>query len=229
MAVSATARVFSPYQFNPFNLNPLRTILQEEIEFDALRSEPRLRLLIATTRVADGTLRIFREREISADVVLASACLPLIHHAVSIDGDAYWDGGYSANPPLLPLIRASRASDVLVVQIMPTAGTEMPTTHSEIVKRAEQITFSSSLARELEAVAEMTKLAAADRSGAGMARKLQRMRLHHVAAEKEVPALGEASALNLDWDFLTGLRDAGRVAAERWLSECADPVGGTTS
>ena len=218
VAANAAARVLSPYQFNPFNLNPLRTILWDQIDFDALRAKPSLRLLIAATRVSDGKLRIFREREISPDVILASACLPLIHHAVSIDGEAYWDGGYSANPPLLPLVTASRASEVLIVQIMPTAGAEMPTMSSEIVKRAEQITFNTSLIREMEALTAMTKLAS-ENSGSRMARKLQRIRVHHVAAEKEFPSLGAASALNLDWDFMLTLRDAGRTAAERWLSE----------
>lgn len=219
LAVSATARAFSPYQFNPFNLNPLRAILQEEIDFGGLRAKPSLRLLIAATRVSDGKLRIFREKEISPEVILASACLPLLHHAVEIDGEAYWDGGYSANPPLLPLVRASRASEVLLIQIMPQAGADMPTTHSEIVKRAEQITFNSSLGREMEAFREMAKLAVPENSGSGMGRKLRRMRLHHVAADRSLPALGEASALNLDWDFLVELRDAGREAAERWIAE----------
>jgi NTE family protein len=226
LAVNATARVLSPYQFNPFNLNPLRKILAEEIDFDFLRAKPSLRLLIATTRVSDGKLRIFREREVSAEVILASACLPLIHHAVSIDGEAYWDGGYSANPPVLPLVLASRASDVVIVQIMPTAGAEMPTTSSQIVKRAEQITFNASLLRDLESLSAMTKLTAAENAGSRMSRKLQKLRVHHVAAETDVPSLGELSALNLDWDFLTGLRDAGRSAAERWLREAADNTSG---
>ena len=225
LAANATARVLSPYQFNPFNVNPLRTILREEIDFDALRAKPGLRLLVATTRVADGKLRIFRERQISLEVILASACLPLIHHAVSIEGEAYWDGGYSANPPLLPLVKASRASELLIIQIMPTAGAEMPTTSSEIVKRAQQITFNSSLVREMENLAALTKLAAAEDAASPLGRKLHKMRLHHVSVEKEIPALAEASALDLDWSFLVELRDAGRMAADRWLREtAAEPI-----
>jgi NTE family protein len=218
LAVDLATRVISPYQFNPFNLNPLRTILSEEVDFKALRAEPSLRLLVAATRVSDGKLRLFREKELTLDVALASSCLPLLHHAVSIDGEAYWDGGYSANPPIMPLVAASRGSDVLVVQIVPTAGAEMPTTSPEIVKRTLQITFNGSLLRDLEALAAMTKLSGSS-GESRLSKKLQRLRLHHIAAEKEVPGLGEASALNRDWDFLVGLRDAGRAAAGRWLAE----------
>jgi NTE family protein len=127
-AVSAATRLVSPYQFNPFNLNPLRAILSDLVDFDELRANPSVRLLIAATRVSDGRLRIFRENELSLKVALASSCLPLLHHAVTIDGADYWDGGYSANPPLVPLVEASRAADVLLIQLMPTAGAEGPTT-----------------------------------------------------------------------------------------------------
>jgi NTE family protein len=216
-AVAMASRVFSPYQFNPFNLNPLRSILSEEIDFAALRERPRLRLLIGATRVRDGKLRIFREKALTLDAILASTCLPLLHHAVSIDGEAYWDGGYSANPPLIPLVSASRAADALVVQIMPSAGAEMPTTSSEIVRRMEQITFNSSLLRDMDALAAMMQLSGPESEGSRLARKLQKLRLHHVAAETEYPALSQSSALNLDWNFLIELKEAGRRAAERWL------------
>ena len=183
VAVDLATRFASPYQFNPFNLNPLKGILAEEVDFAALREAPALRLLVAATRVSDGGLRIFREKELTLDVALASSCLPLLHHAVSIDGEAYWDGGYAANPPLMPLVAASRASDVLVVQIVPTAGAETPTTSSEIVKRTLQITFNGPLLRDLEALAAMTKLSGQEGEGSPLSRKLKRLRLHHVAAE----------------------------------------------
>src|SRR5215203_4216350 len=214
-AAAMATRLLSPYQFNPFNVNPLRTILSEEVDFDALRAKPPLRLLIAATRVSDGSLRVFREKAVTLEAVLASACLPLLHHAVEIDGEAYWDGAYSANPPIVPLIAASRASDALVVQIIPTASDETPTSSADIIKRMQQITFNSSLLREMDALAAMTKL---DAEGSALSRKLQRLRLHHINAEKHVPGLAQASALDLDWDFLCGLRDHGRAAAEGWLA-----------
>jgi NTE family protein len=178
-----------------------------------------LKRLIATTRVRDGKLRIFREKAITRDVILASTCLPLLHHAVTIAGEAYWDGGYAANPPLIPLVSATRALDALVVQIMPSVGADMPTTSPEIVKRLEQITFNSSLTRDMEALAEMTKLSGVDHNGSTMSRKLQRLRLHHISAEAEFPALSQSSGLDLDWEFLLSLRDAGRRAADQWLEK----------
>jgi NTE family protein len=217
VAVDVATRVVSPYQFNPFNLNPLRTILSE-IDFDALRENPSVRLLIATTRVRDGKLRIFREKSLTLDAVLASTCLPLLHHAVSIEGEAYWDGGYAANPPLIPLVTASKALEALVVQIMPTVGAEMPTSSPEIVKRLEQITFNSLLLRDMDALAEMTKLSGPQSDGTPLSRKLQRLRLHHIAAETEVPTLNQSSGLNLEWEFLRELHKAGCRAADRWLA-----------
>ncbi|QRM33523.1 patatin-like phospholipase family protein [Microvirga sp. VF16] len=218
IAAAIATRILSPYQFNPFNLNPLRTLLANEIDFDVLRHNPSLRLLIGATRVRDGKMHVFQEKDLTIDVILASACLPVIHHAVSIDGETYWDGGYSANPPLIPLVARSRASEILIVQIMPTAGADMPTTASEIAKRMEQITFNSSLLRDMDALAAMTKLAEAEVQGSRLLQRLQKLRLHHVSAETEYPLLSQSSALNSDWHFLLQLRDAGRVAADRWLS-----------
>jgi NTE family protein len=217
-ALAVATRVLSPYQFNPFNVNPLKRLLADEIDFDALRAKPSLRLLIGATRVRDGTLHVFREKDVTLDTVLASACLPVIHHAVTVEGEVYWDGGYSANPPLIPLVSASRASEALIVQIMPTAGAEMPTSSSEIVKRMEQITFNSSLMRDMDALAAMAKLSSAEVGASRLSRKLQKLRLHHMAAETEYPLLSQSSALNLDWEFLLTLREAGRVATDRWLS-----------
>lgn len=153
-----------------------------------------------------------------ADVALASSCLPLLHHAVTIDGVAYWDGGYSANPPLLPLVAASQATEVLLVQLVPTAASETPTTFDEIGKRALQITFNTPLVRDLESINSMTKLVATDGDGSSLSRKLRRLKLHHIKAETEVQDLAAASALNRGWEFLLQLRDAGRHAADKWVS-----------
>ena len=217
-AMASASRLVSPYHFNPFNLNPLRAILSELVDFESLRLSPSVQLLIAATRVSDGKLRIFREDELTADVALASSCLPLLHHAVTIDGVAYWDGGYSANPPLLPLVAASQAREVLLIQLVPTAGSETPTTFDEIGKRALQITFNTPLVRDLESINSMTRLVATDGDGSSLSRKLRRLKLHHIKAETEVPDLAAASALDRDWAFLLQLRDAGRHAAEKWVS-----------
>src|SRR3954469_6533643 len=209
----------SPYEFNPFDLNPLREILAGEVDFDAVRTDAPVRLLLGTTRVSDGSLRIFRTEEVTSDVVLASACLPHLHHAVTIDGEAYWDGGYAANPPLIPLVTATKASDVLVVQIVPSNGSELPTTSSEIDKRLNQITFSTSLQKDLEALAMMTQLSQAEgeTSNSRLGRKLQRLQLHRIAAEDHVDGLSGSSFTDTDWALLLHLRDQGRAAAEAWL------------
>jgi NTE family protein len=216
LALDLSTRLMSPYQFNPLDFNPLRALLGE-VDFEALRKDPPLRLLIGATRVSDGRLRIFREHQITRDIVLASACLPLLQHAVTIDGEAYWDGGYAANPPILPLVTASRASDVLVVQIIPTEGEELPRTSPQIIRRLNQMTFNNSLLHDLDTLASMMELAKG-RGGEGrLSRKLQRLNLHRLSAEDAVPDLREMSAFNLDWDFLIRLRDAGRAAAADWL------------
>jgi NTE family protein len=222
VAADLTSRVLSPYQFNPFNLNPLRTLLADVIDFEAMLANPCVRLLVAATRVRDGKLRIFRERGLTIDAVLASACLPLVHHAVEIDGETYWDGGYSANPPLMPLIRSSRAGEALLVKIIPNADADAPTTSRAIVKRMEQITFNGALLRDLEAVSEMKKLSQIEGARSSFSKKLAAFELHQIVAEQEYPSLTDASALNLDWTFLIELRDAGRSAAERWLK--AEPL-----
>src|SRR3954469_15392825 len=154
-----------------------------------------------------------------SDVVLASACLPHLHHAVTIGGEAYWDGGYAANPPLISLVTATKASDVLVVQIVPSNGSELPKTSSEIDRRLDQITFSSSLQKDLEALAMMTKLSQAERepSNSRLGRKLQRLQLHRIAAEDHVDGLSGSKFTDTDWAFLLHLRDQGRAAADTWL------------
>lgn len=216
LALDLSTRLLSPYQFNPFDFNPLRALLGE-VDFDALRKTPPLRLLIGTTRVSDGRLRIFREHQITKDVVLASACLPLLQHAVTIDGEEYWDGGYAANPPILPLVTASRALDILVVQIIPTEGEELPRTSPQIIRRLNQMTFNNSLLHDLENLSSMMELAKEQDGEGRMSRKLRRLNLHRLSAEDKIHDLREMSALNLDWDFLTRLRDAGRSAASEWL------------
>jgi NTE family protein len=205
------SRALSPYQFNPFNLDPLREALEETVDFDALRRASPVRLMIAATRVSDGHPRIFDEREISVDVVLASAALPLMRQAVTVDGEPFWDGGFAANPPLLALAHETRARDILVVQLTPAHVEELPRSRKDIKRRLEQISLNSTLNVELEAL----------RLGArvGATRRLRDLRVHRVAAEDSFDALAERSAVDLDWSFLSGLRDAGRRAAEKWRHE----------
>lgn len=217
-ALDLSTKVMSPYQLNPLGINPLRDILVDEIDFDLLRDASPVRLLIAATRVKDGRARLFRGKEVSLDVVLASACLPHLHHAVSIDEEWYWDGGISANPPILHLAAGSQADDVVLVQLTPTEHDFLPRKSAEISKRLNQIAFSLPLQRELDLLAIATELHR--RQGifrSSLGRKLQRLKLHRIAAEDEVEDFHDTSGFNLDWSFLTALRDNGRAAAEVWL------------
>jgi NTE family protein len=212
-------RALSPYLFNPFNLNPLREALSDEVDFKRLRTRSPVRLLIGATRVSDGALRVFTTDEVSVDVVLASACLPLIHHAIEIDGEPYWDGGYSANPPLIPLVLASKAEQLLIVQVTPTKSDRLPTSPNEIAKRLEQIHFNATLNAELEALKYGMFL--------GASPKLRRLRIGRISAQEEFVGLADESAGNLDWDFLERLRASGASAIEAWLDQTPRANGRT--
>jgi NTE family protein len=209
--LSMLTRALAPYQFNPLDLNPLRKALSAEVDFERLRSNAPLHLMIAATRVSDGKLRIFRNEDISLEAVLASACLPQVHRAVEIEGELYWDGGYVANPPLVRLVHESETSNILVVQITPVKIDHPPTTSGEIAKRVDQITFNSSLNSDLDTL----ELAA--EVGAGP--KIKNLRIDRIAADELVENLAEKSATDLDWPFLVRLRDSGRLAADKWLRQ----------
>jgi NTE family protein len=207
------APALSPYQLNPFNLNPLREALEAEIDFERLRAQSPIKLLIGATRVADGKLRIFNASELTVDMVLASACLPLIHHTVEIEGEPYWDGGYVANPPVIPLVQASDAPNLLIVQITPNTSEKPPRTRREIAKRLDQINFNSALNAELEALRLGVILRATP--------KLRRLRIGRISAQDEVAGLASENAGDLDWAFLKRLHQGGRAAVESWLKQAS--------
>jgi NTE family protein len=208
--LGAAMRILSPYQFNPFNFNPLRDALVEEVDFARLRAEAPVKLLIAATRVSDGRQRIFRENELTADMVLASTCLPLLHHTVNIDGEDYWDGGYVANPPLFPLALASGTAHILAVLVTPNAVERTPLNRRDIVKRLEQIQFNATVNAEFAAL----QLGAILR----MSPIFERLRLTSISAADEIAGLARESAGNLGWNFLDRLRQSGRDAASVWLA-----------
>jgi NTE family protein len=214
------ARFASPLHLNPLGLNPLRDPLAESVDFDRLRRESPVRLLIAATRVRDGHPRLFREHEITLDAVLASACLPFLQPAVEIDGEAYWDGGYSANPPLRQLVVDTKAHDILLVRLVPDLDETVPHLSHEIDRRIREIGFNASLLREQEAVAELRRACEGPRIfRSELCRKLDGLRFHEIAAAEEVDGLSQQSVLDTSWPFLQRLHRSGRDAAERWLRE----------
>jgi NTE family protein len=218
----AMSRMLSPYQLNPMNLNPLRDVLKTCVDFEFMRRQDKVRLFICASNVVSGKHRVFTEKDISADAVMASACLPFMFQAVEIDGEHYWDGGYIGNPPLYPLFYHTNTSDVLIVQLNPISINEVPTTAQGILDRINTLSFNSSLMREMRAINFVTKLIDHGFDDGG---RLHRVFIHTVDAEAELGRLGVSSKLNSDWDFLCGLRDLGRAKAEAFLAEHFDDIG----
>jgi len=221
---------FSPYQLNPLNLNPLRKILEDTVNFEHVRACHRTQLFIAATHVATGELHVFRQDELSADMVLASACLPLLFQAVEVKGEAYWDGGYAGNPTLMPLISETPADDLMLVQINPSHRRQIPTQASDILDRASEVTFNASLLKELRTIGLIKELLEdAGRPDACFQRPLFRrvddLRLHKIDAEEELSQFGASSKTETGWAFLSKLHGIGRRAADDWLHEHGKHLG----
>lgn len=222
----AFTRMVSPYVANPLNLNPLRDVVEHEIDFDRVRHSSGPKLFISATNVLSGQLRVFETGQITPDVVMASACLPHIFQAVEIDGEPYWDGGYGGNPALYPFFTASKTDDVLLVQINPVARDQVPTTSREIQNRIDEITFNAALLREFRAIAFVKELIAAYKLDSGQYRDI---RMHRIDADEAFKDLSASSKINAEWAFLEYLRDLGRSAAEDWLADHFDAVGKTAT
>jgi NTE family protein len=220
------SRMTSPYDLNPLNLNPLRDFLTETIHFDRVRCCNRLKLYVAATSVRTGRVRIFDRSELTADVVMASACLPFLFQAVSIDGQDYWDGGYSGNPPLHPLAYRCSSRDVVIVQINPLECRETPTTASEIMNRVNEITFNSNLLNELRAIEFVGRMLD---EGSLDPKRYRKLRVHTIAAEKGMKHLNASSKMNAEWGFFIHLYDIGRTTADQWLEASFDAIGERSS
>jgi NTE family protein len=214
-------KLFSPYQFNPFDINPLRDLVASHIDEAAMRSGP-LKLFITATAVRTGQPRIFSGSELSHDAVLASACLPQVFRAVQIDGEPYWDGGFSGNPALWPLIYRTEAMDILLVKINPLVHADLPDTPAEIADRVNQITFNAGLVSEMRAIAFVQRLVAQGQVDTG---RYKGLRLHMVADDDGLAPLQGSSKMNTDWRFLEALHALGHAAAERWLQAHGADLG----
>jgi len=218
----AWSRLFSPYQFNPLNLNPLRDLLVQQIDFERVRACDSLSLFVTATNVRTGKPHVFRRHEIGADAVMASACLPEIFQAVEIDGEAYWDGGYMGNPVLSPLVEESEGEDLLLVQINPIERVEVPRSARDIANRLNEIVFNASLIKEVRSIWLMKWLVEHE----GLNRERYRaMRLHRIHAERELGALDRRSKVNTEWAFLRQLHDLGWRVADDWLATNLKHIG----
>jgi NTE family protein len=244
---------FSPYQMNPLNFNPLRKLLDVQVDFKGLRKHSPVRLFIAATNATTGKLRLFRNPEITSDAVLASACLPMLQQAIEIDGESYWDGGYSANPAVFPLFNECEARDILLVLLAPQSYGDVPRTVEEIRARTLEFAFNAGVLREMLLFAHVLDHSherEAHPSGEngskswssgllrllgrsqkelaelpGLERQMLETRFHLIEAEGLWHQYGSATKLVADWSFLKKLHDIGYANAQTWLAQHGDQVG----
>jgi NTE family protein len=220
IAMDLMSRMLSPYDLNPLGFNPLRDILAASIDFDRLARSP-IKLFVTATNVRTGRGRIFRNPEITVDVLLASACLPTMFRAIEIEGESYWDGGYAGNPTITPLVRESDAHDTILVQINPRERPDIPRSASDIINRLNEISFNSPLMKELRMIALLRQVAD---PGTGEGARWAQMRTHRIGTDM-LAKFGASSKLNAERDFLLMLRSEGRKAASEFLSTCGKDVG----
>jgi NTE family protein len=226
-ALAQVAALFSPYDFNPLGFDPFRKLLEAHVDFALLRTTPGPELMIAATDVATGRPRLFRRRELTVSSVLASACLPTLHHAVSIDGRAYWDGGFSANPDLLTLARESPVGDTMIVKLNPVEQRGgVPTSAREISGRINQITFNQPMLRDVEVIETARRLTRGwSRFNAAGDARLARHRFHLIEAGRFTGALAPESKGKPELELLLYLHDAGRSETEKWLARHRRSIG----
>jgi NTE family protein len=222
----ALSRYFSPYDVNPLNINPLKDLIERFVDFDKLRANTDLQLFISATNVQTGRVRVFPRDKITADAVMASACLPTVFRAVMIDDVPYWDGGYLGNPVIFPFFRATTTEDVVVVQINPLVRQETPTSSSEIINRINEITFNSSLLAEFRAIEFVARLIDQGRlprgNGPGQYRRIN---VHRILLDRFGTHFDSFSKLSTDFDFFDMLHVSGTRAARRFLDEHFDDIG----
>lgn len=214
------SQFLSPYELNPFDLNPLRHIVTKQIDFERLRTECPIKLFVAATQVRTGKLRLFETKALTADALLASACLPSLHHAIEIEGEAYWDGGYSANPAIFPLLYHCKSRDVVIVLLHPLTRLDHPKTATEIRNRITELSFSTAFLREMRALAHAkSKLEKALFPLGRLERRLRDLNFHTIEAEELMTQLSIGSKLNTHRSFLWALRDQGWHRADTWLKK----------
>jgi NTE family protein len=218
--IDVLSRILSPYQLNPMDINPLRDLLNAEVNFERVRQQKAVKLFLSATNVRSGKVKVFAREEIAADHVLASACLPFMMRAPEIDGEAFWDGGFMGNPAIFPVIYGCEAADVIMVHLTPTERSELPTNSRTIINRMQEISFNSSLMREMRTIAYVTKLI-----DEGNLTNGKRIFMHLIEAEDVISELSGSSKMNGSWKFLTHLREIGRQRADAWLASNFDRIG----
>ena len=215
-------RLFSPYELNPLNINPLRDLVASTVDFDRVNSCAIPKIFVTATNVRTGQARVFTQPHLSVETIMASACLPSVYQAVEIDGEAYWDGGYMGNPPLYPLFYDTRSSDVIIVHINPMRREEVPRTSTEIQNRINEISFNSSLLRELRAIQFVKRLSS---EGRLTGRNMKEPLLHMIFDDELMTSLGSRSKVMPAPGLVAQMFDAGRSAAQGFVDAHLDQIG----
>lgn len=224
-AFSIISNFLSPYQWNPLSINPLKDIIADLIDFKELQKS-KMKLFTCATNVKTGQVKIFDLKEMSADALMASACLPLVYKAVKINHDYYWDGGYMGNPPLYPLIKGTDTSDILLVQINPCRINKVPKTADDVLHRINELSFNASLIGELRLIEFINEML--DR-GYDMDGELRNIRYHVISADNALEEFDVSSKSNASWDFLNLLREKGKEHASLWLDKNYNTIGNKTT
>ena len=214
LAFDMITRLFSPYELNPFDYNPLLEIIEDLIDFEELRKHDELKLFVTATNVRTGKPRVFTTREMSAKVLMASACLPLMFKAVEIDGEHYWDGGYMGNPMIYPLVHECESKDIVIIQINPLRRADVPHTAREILNRLNELSFNTAIVREMRGFATITQLI---ESGQLANDHYSPVNFHMIEAQDDLAEFDASSKFNTDINFLLDLHRRGWGAADRWL------------
>jgi len=220
------SRMLSPYQLNPTNYHPLRDLLVEQVDFEKIRRSDRVKLFVCASNVRTNRLRVFDNSEISAEAVLASACLPFMFKAIEIDGEYFWDGGYMGNPPIFPIIYNCESADVILIMINPILTEDVPQSARAIMDRINTLSFNSSLMREMRAINFVNHLVDSGFDDGG---RLKKIRVHCIDAEDQMRNLGVSSKVNARPEFINWLFVLGRERGNAFLQEHFDKIGRESS
>jgi NTE family protein len=222
--VDMISRFMSPYELNPFDINPMRDLLNEVVDFERVRAQQAIKLYLCATTVRSGKIAVFTNKEITADHILASACMPFRMRAPEIGGEYYWDGGFMGNPAIFPVIYGCQSCDILLIRLTPAVRNKLPTSSRAILDRMEEISFNAALMREMRVVSFMTDMIDDGTLSGG-----KRMFIHSIEADDIIRSLAASSKMNTDWKFLTHLFERGRELADAWLTENFDRIGVATT
>lgn len=222
MFMDALTRFFSPYELNPLKFDPLKQVIQESFDFEKLRKFKDVKLFLCATHVFSGKLKVFNLENLKIESLLATACLPTLHHAVLVDGEYYWDGGFIGNPVLFPLIYECKSPDIVYIQLNPTNRDKLPSTAREIADRLNEITNNATVSREMRAIKFITQLID---QGLLDEKKVPKQYIHKIVDEHTFEDLGWSSKLNTEWEFLLHLFEKGRACADKWIKTNYDNIG----